>query len=155
MAKKIKLESTYSFDDINIIGINTSMPDYKLIWNINNTFTHNLIKRDDFNFEMLKTAELIPFSFYQYHDMLNNKWIYLLSNKTYNKYLIPEYKTFNYLFIIKGISNDSYINAYLSKLKSIKNVIMCNMLDLKKIKFLDVIITDFELFTIELNKKKK
>ncbi len=155
MAKKIKLEHLYNYDDLNIIGINASMPDYQLIWHLNNTLAYNLIKKEDFIFEMLKTAEKLPFSYYQYHDLNNNKWVYLLSNKSLNKNLITEYRSFNFLLIIKGMAADTLVADMSSQLKSIKNVIMTSKLDLKKIKNLDVIFNDFELFTIEINKKKK
>jgi len=155
MAKKIKLDSTCEFKDLTIIGINCSLPDYRLIWCLNNTFEYNLIKYDDFGFEQLKQDETINFSFYQYHDIENFKWYYFLSNKTQNKFLINEYKSFNFLLIIKGIVNETLTIDTLNKIKNIKNVQLAVKIDLTRIKNLDLILNDFEMFTYKINKTKK
>ena len=155
MAKKVKLESKSDFNDLTIIGINCSLCDYKFIWNINNALHFNLIKDDDFFFEEVNQNESISFSFYHYHDIENFKWYYFLSNKTHNKFLVKEYKSFNFLLIIKGNVNDLLINDTLNSLKSIKNVQLALTLDLSRIKQLDLILNDFEMFTYKIKKNDK
>ena len=151
----MKLDSKYEFGDLTIIGINCTLPDYRFIWYLNKKFNFNLIKDDDFALETTKDNESISFSFYQHHDVENFKYYYFLSNKSLNKFLINEFKSFNYLLIIKGIVNDIMFSDIINIIKSIKNVQLVLKLDLKKIKNLDLILNDFEMFTYKINKIKK
>lgn len=150
MVKKIKLDSFYEFDDLTIIGISCSLPDYRLVWYINNNFNFSLCKCDDFSFVPAKQTEAINFSFFQYHDKENFKWYYFMSNKSLSKFLINDFKSIDYLLFIKGNADNSLINETITKLKNIKNVHLTLSLDLKKIKHLDLIYNDFELFTQQI-----
>jgi len=155
MAKKIKLDSAFDYDDLTIIGINCTLPDYRFIWHLNNKFNFNLIKYDDFGIDQSNEVVAVRFSFYQYHDVENFKKYYFLANKNQNKFLINEYKDFNFLFMIEGTVNDLFISDLLKKIKSIKNVLLTITLDLTKVKQLDLILHDFEMFTFKINKNKK
>ena len=46
--KKIQIAS---FDDTTVIGINSSLPDYKLAWSINKQLSIDLVRYDDLEFE--------------------------------------------------------------------------------------------------------
>jgi len=150
--KKIKFDSIFEVDDLSIIGISSSLPDYRLVWCINNILNFNFVKHDDFSFVPAKQDEAINFSFFQYHDKENFKWYYFLSNKNQNKFLINEFKSMDYLLLIKGVIDDILINETTAKIKNIKNVQLIQVLDLKKIKHIDLILTDFEIFTSKINK---
>ena len=40
-----------SFDDTTVIGINSSLPDYKLAWSINHKLSIDLARYDDLDFQ--------------------------------------------------------------------------------------------------------
>ena len=151
--KKIKFDSIFEVDDLSIIGISSSLPDYRLVWCINNNLNFNF-KYEDFPFIPAKQIENINFSFFQHHDKENFKWFYFLSNKSQNKFLISDFKSIDYLLFIKGMVDELLINETILKIKKIKNVHLTQLLDLKKIKHLDLILNDFELFTQQFSKRK-
>ena len=51
MISKEKKIQIASFDDTTVIGINSSLPDYKLAWSINNQLSIDLMRYDDLEFE--------------------------------------------------------------------------------------------------------
>jgi len=155
MSKKVKLETTFEHEDLFIIGINSAMPDYKLIWNLNKSLKLNFTKEEDFVFETLRTKEKSAFSYYSYHDSENFKTYYFLSNNVENRYIIDEYKNMNFLLMVKGNNQGVFINDLITLVKNIKNVLLVLPFDLSKIKSLELILNDFELFIIDLNLKKK
>ncbi|OPZ99294.1 MAG: hypothetical protein BWY70_01007 [Bacteroidetes bacterium ADurb.Bin408] len=155
MAKKVKLETTFEHEGLSIIGINSTMPDYKLIWNLNNSLKLNFVKEEDFVFETLRTKEKCAFSYYCYNDCENFKTYYFLSNNAQNRYIIDEYKNMNFLLMVKGNNQVPFINDVIVQVKNIKNVLLTLPLDLSKVKHLELILNDFELFIMDLNLKKK
>ena len=51
MNPKDKRIQIASFDDTTVIGINSSLVDYKLAWNLNNKLSLDLVRYDDLEFE--------------------------------------------------------------------------------------------------------
>jgi len=153
MPKKIKLDLTFCYKDITIAGIHSHLPDYRLVWGFNNIFKFNFVKANDFCFVPLKEEKPVPFSCFQYHDEINFKKYFLLSNKFNNHNIVNEYKMFDYLLIVKGNLNENQTNEMLAHIKDMKQVLLCKEIDFSKIKSFDIIMNDFEIFVSEINKK--
>ena len=87
MNPKDKRIQIASFDDTTVIGINTSLPDYKLAWSINKQLSIDLVRYDDLEFE---GAE---FSFFYY-----------TAGENYNVYrvLYSFNPRLDYLFLIQN-----------------------------------------------------
>ena len=85
-----------SFDDTTVIGINTSLPDYKLAWSINNKLSIDLVRYDDLEFEGA------GFSFFYYTAGENYNVYNLVSLVRKDKVLYSFNPRLDYLFLIQN-----------------------------------------------------
>lgn len=152
MKKKLKLDLDIPTDKISIIGLKTTLPDYKLVWHINSEGGFGFVKRKDFFFLPLKHEEPLPFSFYTYEDIENQQDFCLLSNRSEGFYLLKEYKEFDYLCLFKGRNSEDLTNSFKIILKKIPNITFVASLALEKIKTLDLLLSDLELHKMSLEK---
>ena len=83
-----------SFDDTTVVGINTTLVDYKLAWGINNKLALDLARYDDLVFEGA------PFSFFYYTAGENYNVYNLVSLVCKEKVLFPFKPRLDYLFLI-------------------------------------------------------
>lgn len=105
MKTKEKRIQIASFDDTTVIGINSSLADYKLAWNINGKLSIDLAKYDDLVFEG------IPFSFFYYTAGENYNVYNLVSLVCKDKVLYPFNPRLDYLFLIQNsLSAERQIN---------------------------------------------
>ena len=81
-----------SFDDTTVVGINTTLVDYKLAWGINNKLALDLARYDDLVFEGA------PFSFFYYTAGENYNVYNLVSLVCKEKVLFPFKPRLDYLF---------------------------------------------------------
>lgn len=91
--RKIKIAS---FDDTTVIGINSSLPDYKLAWSINNKLSIDLVRYDDLEFEGSS------FSFFYYTAGENYNVYNLVSLIRREKVLYSFNPRLDYLFLIQN-----------------------------------------------------
>lgn len=91
--KKIQIAS---FDDTTIIGINSSLPDYKLAWSINKQLSIDLVRYDDLEFEGGE------FSFFYYTAGENYNVYNLVSLVRKDKVLYSFKPRLDYLFLIQN-----------------------------------------------------
>ena len=85
-----------SFDDTTVIGINSSLPDYKLAWSINNKLSLDLVRYDDLEFEGS------GFSFFYYTAGENYNVYNLVSLVRKDKVLHSFNPRLDYLFLIQN-----------------------------------------------------
>ena len=91
--KKIQIAS---FDDTTVIGINSSLPDYKLAWSINKQLSIDLVRYDDLEFEGGE------FSFFYYTAGENYNVYNLVSLVRKDKVLYSFNPRLDYLFLIQN-----------------------------------------------------
>lgn len=91
--KKIQIAS---FDDTTVIGINSSLPDYKLAWSINKQLSIDLVRYDDLEFEGA------GFSFFYYTAGENYNVYNLVSLVRKDKVLYSFNPRLDYLFLIQN-----------------------------------------------------
>ena len=91
--KKIQIAS---FDDTTVIGINSSLPDYKLAWSINKQLSIDLVRYDDLEFEGTE------FSFFYYTAGENSNVYNLVSLVRKDKVLYSFKPRLDYLFLIQN-----------------------------------------------------
>ena len=105
-----------SFDDTTVVGINTTLVDYKLAWGINNKLALDLARYDDLVFEGA------PFSFF-YN---------LVSLVCKEKVLFPFKPRLDYLFLIQNtLTAERQINIMRS-LREIEGVVHAFVLEKDK-----------------------
>ena len=126
MPKKLLLD----FEDeimYSIIGISSSMKDYKLVFNINKIQNYDFKRKDPFLFKF--NDEDYKYSVYlnvNEQDLLN---YYLISNSCEAVKLLSKYKHFDYLLVIEGEIDDDVLSEISMEIKRVKGVMMTSIID--------------------------
>lgn len=148
MAKKIKLD-VEPFDDVKIIGINTSMMDYQLAWNLNRTLKLNLVK-----YRSIELSDKGFFSFY-YYDKGENYNVFnlisLLSNE--GKELVSFKPKTDYFFLVRKDMNDDAFSLMLDKIKNIPKVFYAYIVDFENNPKIDIMLEDIELHEFDISRE--
>jgi len=126
---KLKIDVDFRFE---LLGIITSIKEYKLAWIINQCNSCDFIKSEDIQLEFvgLKNITISNFQFKTEHTslyLLKNRLVF--NNSLSDKYLIPELKQFDYFVKIDGEAELFPTNAILATLKKSDSVEYVTTLD--------------------------
>ena len=133
------------FDDIKIIGINTSMFDYQLAHFINKTLKIDLVK-----YKSITTDGENFYSFYHYAAGENANTFNLVGLISENKEWVSFKPRTEFLLIIRNYIKESTYQLLISKIKSIPQVYHAYNIDLDVNKKIDVILEDIEFHEMEI-----
>ncbi len=133
------------FSEVTLIGITTSLKDYRLAYFINKETNLNLERLDDLPVFDEKSKQLNNFSFYRWYDDDQRVSYYIISNEHPNGRMISTFQQADYFLIVKGKTNDSNLKQLQSILRSIPSVTFVFNADINKIKELTGILYDLEL----------
>ncbi len=115
-----------SFDDTTVVGINSTLVDYKLAWGINNKLSLDLARYDDLVFEGA------PFSFFYFTAGENYNVYNLVSLVCKDKVLFPFKPRLDYLFLIQNtLTAERQINIMRS-LREVEGVVHAFVLEKDK-----------------------
>ncbi len=136
MSKK-KLEIDLEVE-AEVIGIVTSLKDYKLAWKINQVFKIELILVDDLVINLPK-GKKATFSNYCYQFDFNK--IDLVKNKSIDKekieYMAKELRQIDYFLLIEGEGQFMELPDIVKKLQSMPELSFVQLIDITKIKSKD------------------
>ncbi len=133
--KKNKLDVSFHFD-FDLLGIISTVKEYKLAWHINRVMGIHLIKSDDLEIEFLNQQTLIISNFV-YETEISQ--IRLLKNKSVRSgdqtnYLIPELHKFDFLLTIFGFDDTFPRKSLITTLKGIQQVQFIQQLPIDQLK---------------------
>ena len=139
MMKKNRLASDYPFD-FELIGIVSSVKEYKLAWHLNQLPEFHLIKAEDVKIEfsdnkLIRVSNLKDENEFRQAFLLKNKLV--TSNSSINQYLLPELQKFDYLFKLSSQTHDNWAKEVNNMLKSIEIIDYSLVVDIEKIKMKD------------------
>jgi hypothetical protein len=124
------LESTNEID-FSVLAINSHAKAYKLCWNINKTLELDFEKTDS-----QKISDKLFFS--RYHHITKEGYEYdILTNRSKEGYLMPEYKSVNYFLILNNQNQRRSTDLIIEKLKHTKEVLMVFEIDVTSSKYLE------------------
>ena len=142
--KKIQIAS---FDDTTVVGINSSLPDFKLAWSVNNALALDLMRYDALEFE---GAE---FSFFYYTAGENYNVYNLVSLNSRDRVLYPFKPRLDYLFLIQNTLSAERQTAIMRSLRQTEGIAHAFVLEKdKNLRFVLETIAECEQRMI--NKKK-
>lgn len=122
--KKIQIAS---FDDTTVIGINSSLPDYKLAWSINKQLSIDLVRYDDLEFEGGE------FSFFYYTAGENYNVYNLVSLVRKDKVLYSFKPRLDYLFLIQNsLTTERRLNL-IQSIRAAEGVVHAFLLEKDKV----------------------
>ena len=139
MMKKNKLVIS-PFDDIHIIGINSTLPDYKLAYYLNHTL--------NFNFLRLKEVlldDVLPYAFFYYNAGENRNAYNLVSLKNRDHVCLKLNPQIDFLFIIRNHITEDRLGQIIKSIREIKNVVHAYMMDLSRTPAIDVLLEKIEM----------
>ena len=115
-----------SFDDTTVVGINSTLVDYKLAWGINDKLSLDLARYDDLVFEGA------PFSFFYYTTGENYNVYNLVSLVSKDRVLYPFSPRLDYLFLIQNtLSAEKQINI-MRGLREVEGIVHAFVLEKDK-----------------------
>ncbi len=142
-------------DDFSLIGIHTTLEDYKLAYLLNKNLKINFIKsKENLNFE--KTEKSSSFSIFNYYNKeYDSDWVLIAnSSKRENQtesnelllttetktYLIPEKKKVDFFIKVSGELEFDFVTKIIDKVKNIEQVITSYPIDKNTLKSKDFLI---------------
>ena len=130
--KRIKNELD---DDYILVGIATSMKEYRLCHYLNMLLGCDFRKLDDLVFESKDRGPNILFSVFKCgeEDEDKNQFI-VFSNKYLGQYLLNEVSNFDYILQIKGKYSAEELHMLMDSIKLFPNTVMTAEVPLKKVK---------------------
>lgn len=134
--KKNKLASSFAYD-LGLIGVISSLPEYKVAWWINQKTQLHLIKQDDIEIE-LKGQSVLTISNFVFETehvvirLLNNRLV--LDKIGSRVYLVNDLDQFQYLITIDDKYDTFDQQNFMGELKNIAAIQYSTYIDIKKLK---------------------
>ncbi len=104
------------FEDTKLLGIVTTVKDYRFCWNLNEMLDLNFRVNHDLEIMLQRRKRKYFFSVYEYHEPNSSLCHYLYNNLYDGEYLLPEFKNLDFLWLMK---NDTVTQYYLDQLKNL------------------------------------
>lgn len=138
------------FDDINIIGITATMPDFKLAWNINTKLNIKLVKLKDIVPDGLKGE--FAYAFYLYDEGENSNVYNLVSINNKGAQWLKLPVTTDYLLIIRNSIHSEKLDDILKTIRKTEQLVHAFLIDQERIKGIDPLLEQIELHEMEMMK---
>lgn len=123
------------FEDTKLLGIVTSVKDYKFCWNLNNILGLDFRVNHEIEIHLKRKKRTYFFSVYEYHEPNTSLCHYLYNNLYDGEYLLPEFKNLDFLWLMKHDTvSDEYLNQLKQMLMNIPGVQLVTELTNEKIK---------------------
>ena len=135
--KKNRLDFDLEYDDFELIGIVSSVKEYKLAWIINKALNVKLVKEQDIIFSFLNDAKINISSFIYKMEYGNFRFLKNRASEFINiklPFLLPELKQYDYLIKLEQISYAFPADSVINALKSVSQVLFIQKLSVNKIK---------------------
>lgn len=143
VAKDTENIDLVSFNDIIVIGINSSLMDYKLAWGLNNALSLDFTRRNDFVLD----GNVYPL--YHCHLFENSPYYDLLSLNNGSETLLRFKPRLDYLLIIRNEPYLERIDNMLLKIKGMEGVSYAFMIEGQRSK-IEPILYDIEQHEVDM-----
>ena len=129
--KKIKNELD---TDYSLVGIATSLKEYKLCHHLNLLLGCDLKKLEALEFEPKDRTRTIQFSVFKASDEGDRNTFVVFTNKNMGDFLLPEVSNFDFILQIQGKYAAEDLQKMIENIKQFPEVVMCTGIPMKKIK---------------------
>lgn len=149
--KKITNELTI---DYKLVGIASSLKEYKLCYHLNTFLKCDFIKLTDLIFEPTDRTRKIQFSVFKSGTEDDHNQFVVFSNKNLQDVLLPEISNFDYVLQIHGKYGEEELKSLITGIKQFPEVIMTAEIPLKKIKSRERLVYEEEKPVQKLMKRR-
>jgi hypothetical protein len=129
--KRIKNELS---TDYKLIGVASSLKEYKLCYHLNELLACDFRKLKDIIFESGDRSSTIQFSVFKAGTEDDPNRFIVFTNKNPGEVLLPEVANFDYIMQIEGKYEAGQMKNLIDGVKQFPGVLMCAEIPLKKIK---------------------
>lgn len=141
--KKNKL-TIAPFDDIQIIGINSALADYKLAHYFNTLLNYNFVRLDEIFLD-----DEHPYAFFYYNAGENRNAFNLVSLKHQGVPCVKLKPQMDYLLIVRNHITKEKMEQLIKNIRSIRQVTYAYTMDLSKTPAMDVLLERIEMHEVE------
>ena len=110
--------------DYKLVGLASSLKEYKLCYHLNNLLNCDFRKLNDQTFEPTDRSRVIQFSVFKSGEEQDKNQFIVFSNKNLNEVLLPEISNFDYVIQIKGKYSEDEMSALMNGIKQFPEVVM-------------------------------
>jgi hypothetical protein len=120
--------------DFVLIAITTSLKDYRACYLINKFLNFDFARATDLEVDIYPGAPPVYFSLFKYNWEASETDFFFIANKGSDGYLIPEMKKTDYFLMIKNYIDETDLDALVSAVNRIPEIVAAVKIDPKKIK---------------------
>jgi hypothetical protein len=121
----------------SVIGIVSTLKDYKLAWNINQVFKIDLILQPPLQIEFVKRSDLAIANYLYQTEFQSFRLVKNRGSDINSGYLIPELVNFDFFLMITGEQEILPNEMAMEKLHTIKGIEYFQLLDVDRLKSKD------------------
>src|SRR5215471_10942582 len=123
------------FTGSRLLGVMSQLKNYRFCWLINSTLSFDFRLNTEIEIQLKKKSRNYFFDVYSFCETNNELEHYIYNNQFEGEYLLPEFKHFDFLWLVKAdvIPEENFANLYQS-LKKISGIQLVTELTKEKIK---------------------
>ena len=123
------------FEDTRLLGIMAPVRDYQFCWHLNNILGMDFRINHDIEIQLKRKNRDYFFTVFEYCEPTGSLAYYVYNNQFEGEYLLPEFKHFDFLWLMKGdIVSDELLQQTINSIKNINSVQLVAELTNEKIK---------------------
>jgi hypothetical protein len=120
--------------DYVLVGVATSLREYKFCYHLNKLLGYDFIKQSDLVFESGDRSRDISFSVFRGESEENTNTFRVFSNKALGELLLPEMSGYDYIIQISGKFTDEESEQLTAGIKQFPETVLCAVIPPKKIR---------------------
>lgn len=128
------------FDDIQIIGINTTLIDYKMAYYLNQKLGFKFVRLDE-----ILLDEVLPYAFFYYNSGENRNAYNLVSLKHKEHLCVKITPHVDFLLIVRNHITTEKLEQLTKSIREIKDVSHAFTLDLSRLPVIDILLERIEM----------
>jgi hypothetical protein len=123
------------FEDTRLLGIMAPVKDYQFCWHINNILGMDFRINHDIEIQLKRKSRNYFFTVFEYCEPTGSLAYFVYNNQFEGEYLLPEFKHFDFLWLMKGdIVSNELLQQTINLIKNINSVQLVAELTNEKIK---------------------
>jgi len=123
------------FEETRLLGIMAPVKDYQFCWQLNSLLGMDFRVKLDIEIQLKRKKRDYYFTVFEYSEPTGSLAHYVYNNQFDGEYLLPEFRHFDYLWLMKGdIVSDDYLQQTSNSIKAMHGVQLVTELTNEKIR---------------------
>ena len=123
------------FEDTRLLGIIAPVKDYQFCWYLNNILGMDFRINHDIEIQLKRKTRDYFFTVFEYCEPTGSLAYYVYNNQFDGEYLLPEFKHFDFLWLMKGDTvSDEMLQQTINSIRAIQGVQLVAELTNEKVK---------------------